>query len=83
MPVVASSPAEGDAPGTETARLHADVFLQVITGGGFAQPNPSRMSEADQRFAASGYEVGVEVDGRLWSDDAQRERKFLGGNTRW
>jgi alkanesulfonate monooxygenase SsuD/methylene tetrahydromethanopterin reductase-like flavin-dependent oxidoreductase (luciferase family) len=36
-------PAEGDAPGAEMARQHTDAFLQVITGAGFAEPNPSPM----------------------------------------
>jgi alkanesulfonate monooxygenase SsuD/methylene tetrahydromethanopterin reductase-like flavin-dependent oxidoreductase (luciferase family) len=36
-------PAEGDAPGAEMARQHTDVFLQVISGTGFAQPNPTPM----------------------------------------
>jgi alkanesulfonate monooxygenase SsuD/methylene tetrahydromethanopterin reductase-like flavin-dependent oxidoreductase (luciferase family) len=37
------APAEGDAAGAELARQHTDVFLQVITGAGFAQPNPTPM----------------------------------------
>ena len=36
-------PAETDAPGAEMARQHTDVFLNVITGSGFAQPNPTPM----------------------------------------
>jgi alkanesulfonate monooxygenase SsuD/methylene tetrahydromethanopterin reductase-like flavin-dependent oxidoreductase (luciferase family) len=36
-------PAEDDAPGAEMARQHTDVFLQVITGAGFAQPSPNPM----------------------------------------
>jgi alkanesulfonate monooxygenase SsuD/methylene tetrahydromethanopterin reductase-like flavin-dependent oxidoreductase (luciferase family) len=36
-------PAEGDAVGADLARQHTDVFLQVITGAGFAEPNPSPM----------------------------------------
>jgi alkanesulfonate monooxygenase SsuD/methylene tetrahydromethanopterin reductase-like flavin-dependent oxidoreductase (luciferase family) len=36
-------PADGDAPGAELARQHTEVFLQVITGAGFAEPNPSPM----------------------------------------
>jgi alkanesulfonate monooxygenase SsuD/methylene tetrahydromethanopterin reductase-like flavin-dependent oxidoreductase (luciferase family) len=36
-------PAEDDPSGAEMARQHTDVFLQVITGVGFAQPNPNPM----------------------------------------
>jgi alkanesulfonate monooxygenase SsuD/methylene tetrahydromethanopterin reductase-like flavin-dependent oxidoreductase (luciferase family) len=36
-------PAEDDAPGADLARQHTDVFLKVITGAGFAEPNPSPM----------------------------------------
>src|SRR5262245_63707320 len=34
-------PAEDDAVGAEMARQHTEVFLQVISGAGFAEPNPS------------------------------------------
>jgi alkanesulfonate monooxygenase SsuD/methylene tetrahydromethanopterin reductase-like flavin-dependent oxidoreductase (luciferase family) len=36
-------PAEDDPTGATMARQHTDVFLQVITGAGFAEPNPSPM----------------------------------------
>jgi alkanesulfonate monooxygenase SsuD/methylene tetrahydromethanopterin reductase-like flavin-dependent oxidoreductase (luciferase family) len=36
-------PTEEDAVGADLARQHTDVFLQVITGAGFAEPNPSPM----------------------------------------
>jgi len=36
-------PAEDDAVGADLARPHTDVFLQVITGAGFAEPNPHPM----------------------------------------
>jgi alkanesulfonate monooxygenase SsuD/methylene tetrahydromethanopterin reductase-like flavin-dependent oxidoreductase (luciferase family) len=36
-------PAEDDAPGANLARQHTEVFLQVLTGTGFAQPSPSPM----------------------------------------
>ncbi len=36
-------PAEDDPVGAELARQHTEVFLQVITGAGFAQPSPSPM----------------------------------------
>ncbi|HET9852105.1 MAG TPA: LLM class flavin-dependent oxidoreductase [Candidatus Limnocylindrales bacterium] len=36
-------PGEDDPVGADLARQHTDVFLQVITGAGFAQPNPSPM----------------------------------------
>ena len=36
-------PDEGDPVGADLARQHTDVFLQVITGAGFAEPNPSPM----------------------------------------
>jgi alkanesulfonate monooxygenase SsuD/methylene tetrahydromethanopterin reductase-like flavin-dependent oxidoreductase (luciferase family) len=36
-------PAEGDPVGAEMAREHTDVFLRVISGAGFAQPNPTPM----------------------------------------
>src|SRR5688572_12424433 len=36
-------PAEDDPVGAELARQHTEVFLQVITGAGFAQPNPNPM----------------------------------------
>jgi alkanesulfonate monooxygenase SsuD/methylene tetrahydromethanopterin reductase-like flavin-dependent oxidoreductase (luciferase family) len=36
-------PAENDPVGAELARQHTEVFLQVITGAGFAEPNPSPM----------------------------------------
>ena len=36
-------PGENDASGADMARQHTDVFLQVITGAGFAEPNPSPM----------------------------------------
>jgi alkanesulfonate monooxygenase SsuD/methylene tetrahydromethanopterin reductase-like flavin-dependent oxidoreductase (luciferase family) len=36
-------PAEEDPVGADMARQHTDVFLQVLTGAGFAQPNPSPM----------------------------------------
>jgi len=36
-------PAEDDAVGADLARQHTDVFLQVITGAGFAEPNPHPM----------------------------------------
>ena len=37
------APAEGDAAGAEMARQHTEVFLKVITGAGFAEPNPTPM----------------------------------------
>src|SRR5262245_49200054 len=37
------APPEGDPTGADMARQHTDVFLQVITGAGFAEPNPSPM----------------------------------------
>ena len=37
------APPEGDPVGAEMARQHTDVFLQVITGAGFAEPNPTPM----------------------------------------
>ena len=36
-------PEEGDPVGAEMARQHTEVFLRVISGGGFAEPNPSPM----------------------------------------
>jgi alkanesulfonate monooxygenase SsuD/methylene tetrahydromethanopterin reductase-like flavin-dependent oxidoreductase (luciferase family) len=36
-------PAEDDGPGANLARQHTEVFLQVLTGTGFAQPSPSPM----------------------------------------
>jgi alkanesulfonate monooxygenase SsuD/methylene tetrahydromethanopterin reductase-like flavin-dependent oxidoreductase (luciferase family) len=36
-------PADDDAVGADLARQHTEVFLQVITGAGFAEPNPSPM----------------------------------------
>jgi len=36
-------PAEGDGAGADMARQHTDVFLRVISGAGFAEPNPSPM----------------------------------------
>jgi alkanesulfonate monooxygenase SsuD/methylene tetrahydromethanopterin reductase-like flavin-dependent oxidoreductase (luciferase family) len=36
-------PDEGDPVGADMARQHTDVFLRVLTGDGFAQPNPSPM----------------------------------------
>lgn len=36
-------PAEGDAGGADMAREHTDVFLDVLSGKGFAQPNPRPM----------------------------------------
>src|SRR5512132_3560924 len=36
------APAEGQTD-ADMARQHTDVFLQVITGAGFAEPNPSPM----------------------------------------
>jgi alkanesulfonate monooxygenase SsuD/methylene tetrahydromethanopterin reductase-like flavin-dependent oxidoreductase (luciferase family) len=36
-------PADDDPTGASMARQHTDVFLQVITGAGFAEPNPSPM----------------------------------------
>jgi alkanesulfonate monooxygenase SsuD/methylene tetrahydromethanopterin reductase-like flavin-dependent oxidoreductase (luciferase family) len=36
-------PAEDDPVGADMARQHTDVFLQVIQGAGFAQPNPNPM----------------------------------------
>jgi alkanesulfonate monooxygenase SsuD/methylene tetrahydromethanopterin reductase-like flavin-dependent oxidoreductase (luciferase family) len=36
-------PAEDDADGAEMAREHTRVFLEVLKGEGFAQPNPSPM----------------------------------------
>src|SRR5688572_26982595 len=36
-------PAEDEPVGAELARQHTEVFLQVITGAGFAEPNPSPM----------------------------------------
>ena len=37
------APPEDDPVGAEMARQHTDVFLQVITGAGFAEPNPTPM----------------------------------------
>ena len=37
------APPEGDPVGAEMARQHTNVFLQVITGAGFAEPNPTPM----------------------------------------
>ena len=36
-------PAEGDPVGADMAREHADVFLRLLEGQGFAEPNPSPM----------------------------------------
>src|SRR6187431_2013582 len=36
-------PDEDDPAGANLARQHADVFLQALSGVGFAQPNPSPM----------------------------------------
>jgi alkanesulfonate monooxygenase SsuD/methylene tetrahydromethanopterin reductase-like flavin-dependent oxidoreductase (luciferase family) len=36
-------PAEDDPVGADLARQHTEVFLRVITGAGFAEPNPSPM----------------------------------------
>jgi len=36
-------PADSDPVGADLARQHTDVFLQVITGAGFAEPNPHPM----------------------------------------
>ena len=36
-------PADGDADASEMARQHTEVFLDVIEGEGFAQPNPRPM----------------------------------------
>jgi len=36
-------PPESDPVGAELARQHTEVFLQVITGAGFAEPNPHPM----------------------------------------
>jgi alkanesulfonate monooxygenase SsuD/methylene tetrahydromethanopterin reductase-like flavin-dependent oxidoreductase (luciferase family) len=36
-------PGEDDPVGADMARQHTDVFLRVLTGEGFAQPNPSPM----------------------------------------
>ena len=36
-------PAEDDPVGADLAREHTDVFLKVLTGTGFAEPNPSPM----------------------------------------
>ena len=36
-------PEEGDPVGAEMARQHTEVFLRVISGSGFAEPNPSPM----------------------------------------
>jgi alkanesulfonate monooxygenase SsuD/methylene tetrahydromethanopterin reductase-like flavin-dependent oxidoreductase (luciferase family) len=36
-------PPEGDAVGADMARQHTEAFLQVLSGTGFAQPNPSPM----------------------------------------
>ena len=36
-------PAEDDPVGANLAREHTEVFLQVLSGAGFAQPNPSPM----------------------------------------
>jgi alkanesulfonate monooxygenase SsuD/methylene tetrahydromethanopterin reductase-like flavin-dependent oxidoreductase (luciferase family) len=36
-------PAEADPVGAEMAREHTEVFLQVLTGKGFAEPNPTPM----------------------------------------
>jgi alkanesulfonate monooxygenase SsuD/methylene tetrahydromethanopterin reductase-like flavin-dependent oxidoreductase (luciferase family) len=36
-------PAEDDTVGADLARQHTEVFLQVISGAGFAEPNPSPM----------------------------------------
>jgi alkanesulfonate monooxygenase SsuD/methylene tetrahydromethanopterin reductase-like flavin-dependent oxidoreductase (luciferase family) len=36
-------PAEDDAVGAEMARKHTEVFLQVLSGAGFAEPNSSPM----------------------------------------
>ena len=36
-------PAEGDTPGADLARQHTEVFLQVLSGAGFAEPSPSPM----------------------------------------
>src|SRR5262245_52806093 len=36
-------PAEDDRPGAEMARTHTEVFLQMLSGEGFAEPNPRPM----------------------------------------
>ena len=36
-------PAEGDPVGADLAREHTDVFLGVLSGMGFAEPNPTPM----------------------------------------
>jgi alkanesulfonate monooxygenase SsuD/methylene tetrahydromethanopterin reductase-like flavin-dependent oxidoreductase (luciferase family) len=36
-------PAEDDAAGANLARQHTEVFLRVLSGAGFAEPNPTPM----------------------------------------
>ena len=36
-------PAEDDPVGADMARQHTEVFLRVVSGAGFAEPNPSPM----------------------------------------
>ncbi|HEX7949012.1 MAG TPA: LLM class flavin-dependent oxidoreductase [Candidatus Limnocylindrales bacterium] len=36
-------PADDDAPGATLAREHTEVFLQALSGAGFARPNPTPM----------------------------------------
>ena len=36
-------PGDDDPVGADLARQHTDIFLKVITGAGFAEPNPSPM----------------------------------------
>jgi alkanesulfonate monooxygenase SsuD/methylene tetrahydromethanopterin reductase-like flavin-dependent oxidoreductase (luciferase family) len=37
------APADDDPPGANLARQHTEVFLQALTGAGFARPNPTPM----------------------------------------
>ena len=45
-------PAEDD-PDADMARQHAEVFLQVLDGEGFAEPNPRRCSRTRRACSAS------------------------------
>ncbi len=36
-------PGDDDAPGANMARQHTEVFLRVLSGAGFAEPNPAPM----------------------------------------
>ena len=72
-------PAEGSTD-ADMARQHADVFLKVIEGNGFAEPNPATDVSEPTRAASRGTVLGRAAQSDLVGRRVQRHRGVGGAD---